>query len=208
LTVPSPAPDLSAAARDETVARIIAGFRDAMRELRCLGSERLLRQGVSMSHLHVMSLLEAHGATSMSRLADLVGVSMSNATGLIDRMEERGLVERFRTPGDRRVVFVRVTEHGRTSLGELELLRNDLLAQVLGHVDEERLAVLADAMADLRTAVDRYLADNAVAAAHQHARADPSETRPTTRRKTAWKPSRTPPPPHRPRPWPRTRPSA
>jgi DNA-binding MarR family transcriptional regulator len=184
LTAPSPA--AAGATRDAAVAQIIAGLRDAMRELRCLGSERLLRQGVSMSHLHVMSLLEAHGATSMSRLADLVGVSMSNATGLIDRMEERGLVERFRMPGDRRVVFVRVTEHGRTALGELELVRNDLLARVLGHLDDDRLAGVAEAMTDLRTAVDRFLAEDAVAAAPQHAHAghppaDPAPVAPATR---------------------------
>ena len=42
----------------------------------------------------------------MSRLAEMLDVSLSNATGLIDRMEERGFVERIRVPDDRRVVLV------------------------------------------------------------------------------------------------------
>ena len=45
----------------------------------------------------------------MSRLAEMLDVSLSNATGLIDRMEERGFVERIRVPEDRRVVLVRIT---------------------------------------------------------------------------------------------------
>ena len=44
----------------------------------------------------------------MSRLAELLDVSLSNATGIVDRMEERGLVERVRVPDDRRVVLVRI----------------------------------------------------------------------------------------------------
>ena len=40
----------------------------------------------------------------MSRLADVAGVSLSNATGLVDRMEERGYIERTRVPEDRRIV--------------------------------------------------------------------------------------------------------
>ena len=42
-----------------------------MGELKCLGSERLVRLGISMSQLHVMHLLDRHGDIPMSRLAEL-----------------------------------------------------------------------------------------------------------------------------------------
>src|SRR5437870_3109067 len=83
---------------------IIAGVRTALREMKCIGSERIVRRGLSMSTWHVLVMLERHGDMSMSRLADLLDVSLSNATGLVDRMEERGLIERVRVPDDRRVV--------------------------------------------------------------------------------------------------------
>ena len=51
-----------------------------------------------MAQLHVMNLLERHGEMPMSRLAEMIDVSDSNATGLIDRVEERGFVERIRVP--------------------------------------------------------------------------------------------------------------
>ncbi len=54
----------------------------------------------------------------MSRLAELLDVSLSNATGLVDRMEERGLVERVRVPDDRRVVLVRLTAAGQAALAD------------------------------------------------------------------------------------------
>ncbi len=47
-----------------------------------------------MAQLHILCILHGHGQMPMSRLADVLDVSLSNATGLIDRMEERGFVER------------------------------------------------------------------------------------------------------------------
>lgn len=133
--------------------RIIADFRSAMAELRCMGSERLLRLGVSMSQLHVMSMLDRHGDMPMSRLAEMVDVSLSNATGLIDRMEERGFVERVRVPDDRRVVLVRITETGRRLLDDIEVLRAETLRTVLDRLDPGQLDGIARATADLRDAL-------------------------------------------------------
>jgi DNA-binding MarR family transcriptional regulator len=124
-----------------------------IRELRCIGSERLHRQGVSMTHFHVMSLLDRHGEMTMSNLAELLDVSLSNATGLVDRMAERGLVERRRVEDDRRVVLVRVTEDGRHTMANLEVLRNDLLTRILGQLDRAQLERLARSLDDLRGAV-------------------------------------------------------
>ena len=91
---------------------IVADFRATMMELKCVGSERLLRQGISMTQLHILHMLERHGQMPMSRLAEVLDVSVSNATGLVDRMEERGLVARTRVPEDRRVVLVQVSPRG------------------------------------------------------------------------------------------------
>ena len=66
-----------------------------------------------MAQLHIMYTLQRHGEMTMSQLADVLNVSFSNATGLIDRIEERGFIERIRVPEDRRIVVVRVTDRGR-----------------------------------------------------------------------------------------------
>lgn len=152
----------------EVVERIIAGFHAAMLELRCLSSQRMLRRGVSMTHYHVMSMLERHGEMTMSRLAEMLDVSLSNATGLVDRMEERGLVERVRSAADRRVVLARITSHGRELLAEVEILREDIIGRVLGRLDDERLAHVARAMEDLRGAVTAVLAEDPAMFDHAH----------------------------------------
>jgi DNA-binding MarR family transcriptional regulator len=80
-------------------------------------------------------------------------VSFSNATGIVDRMEERGLVERVRVRDDRRVVLVRIAARGIQALEEIEAVKQDRLQAILGHLDEDQLDRLASALEDIRSAV-------------------------------------------------------
>src|SRR5213593_1648785 len=121
-----------ASAEAELVERIMDEFHSSIRELRCTGMGRLVKAGLSMTNLHVLGLLSRHGELPMSRLAEILDVSLSNATGLIDRMEERGLVERLRVPDDRRIVKVRLSAAGSRTLEEAEILKKDLVAKILG----------------------------------------------------------------------------
>src|ERR687898_2366434 len=113
---------------------IIADFRAAMAQLKCASSERVLRRGLSMAQLHILYTLQRNGEMPMSRLAEVLNVSLSNATGLIDRIEERGFVERTRVPEDRRIVLIRVTPAGTKMLEEVDALSDDLLRGVLARL--------------------------------------------------------------------------
>jgi DNA-binding MarR family transcriptional regulator len=133
-------------------ASIIAQFRAALRELRCAGGDRMRRAGLSFTHFHILSLLDRHGEMPMSRLADMLDVSLSNTSGVIDRLEERGLVERIRVPDDRRIVLVRPSDIGRRALGEAEVLKDEMVQQVLDRLDAAQLDRLARAVDDLQGA--------------------------------------------------------
>jgi len=154
--------------RSAVTAKMIAELRGALGELHCVGSQRLVRRGVSMSHFHLMAMLERHGELPMSRIADVLDISLSNATGLIDRMEERGLVERARVPDDRRVVLVRVTDDGRRVLADLEVFRDEVVARILGRLDDRQLSRLVAAVGDLRTAIGAMVVDEPGLLAHDH----------------------------------------
>jgi len=124
-----------------------------MTMLKCAASERVLRRGLSMAQLHILYMLQRHGQMPMSRLAEVLNVSDSNATGLIDRVEERGYVERTRVAEDRRIVLIRVTEAGEKMLGEIDALSDELLRSVLGHLDRSKLAGVRQAFASMRDAL-------------------------------------------------------
>ena len=156
--------------------RIAAGIHDMIAGFRCAGTGRLVKAGVSMTHMHVMWLLQHHGDLTMSRLADLMDVSLSNATGIVDRMEERGLVERVRVPDDRRVVLVRIAAGGLQTLDTVEAIKQDRLGAILGHLDAMQLDRVASALDDLRGAVAAELGPD-FGAGHDHVHAARTEGR-------------------------------
>jgi MarR family transcriptional regulator, organic hydroperoxide resistance regulator len=156
------------------VTTIIEDLRTAFDELRCVGSERLVKAGVSMTHLHVLSMLDHHGEMPMSHLADLLDISVSNATGLVDRLEERGLVERVRDLHDRRVVIARLSTGGRAMLDEIQVLREDLIRSILGRLNMSQLDGVAQAIHDLRDAAMAVSSSEPELVAHWHAHAHPS----------------------------------
>ena len=112
-------------------------------------------RSVSKLNLVVLMLLDDHGPLPMSRLAALVDVSLSNLTGIIDRMEQHGLVERFRDDRDRRLVLVRATTVGVSRCEEMDGLRREQLRRLVEALDPEARAVVLEAAQALGRAVTR-----------------------------------------------------
>jgi len=69
-------------------------------------------EGLQISQFAVLRFLR-RGPMRMTELAELTGTSSANVTGMIDRLVERGVVERKNDTKDRRVVLVSLTETGR-----------------------------------------------------------------------------------------------
>jgi MarR family transcriptional regulator, organic hydroperoxide resistance regulator len=61
---------------------------------------------------HVLRLLEPGQPLPMRTLARKLCCDASNVTGIVDRLEERGLVQRTAAPADRRVRMLVVTDSG------------------------------------------------------------------------------------------------
>ncbi len=106
----------------------------------------------SLIHLNVLTILEMDGSASMSHLADALGVSVASMTGIVDRMEKRGLVERRRDGADRRVVLVYPTEAGRDVFREIDRRRREGLEKMLAQLGDKELAGLLAGHRALRTA--------------------------------------------------------
>jgi DNA-binding MarR family transcriptional regulator len=132
------------------VLAISADLQDMFGRMRRTWWERMVQQGLSTTHLHVLSVLEGQGEMTMSRLAELLSVTQSNVTGLIDRLEERGLVERERDRADRRVYIVRLSEGGRRQLADIQMIREELLQTLLAPLDLDELRCLERAFALIR----------------------------------------------------------
>jgi DNA-binding MarR family transcriptional regulator len=78
-----------------------------------------LELDMSTPQFKALLLISEEAGIRMRELARKIGGSFSNATVLVERLVERGLVERLAEPEDRRVVLVRVSEEGRRLIEKL-----------------------------------------------------------------------------------------
>lgn len=138
-----------------------------------MSGDRMRRTEISFAQVHILSMLDRHGDMPMSRLADKLDVSLSNASGVIDRLEERRLVERLRVPDDRRVVLVRATDEGRAALARAEVLKDELMRAILERLDDRRLVRLAAALDDVRISAEEVFANDPALGLHDHVHDEP-----------------------------------
>lgn len=92
---------------------------------------------LTMPQLKTLRLL-SQGPQRMSDVASYLGVTLSSATSMIDRLVSKGLVERARDPEDRRVVTCRLSPLGREQVDRFWRIhrRNvELLAEALSPED-------------------------------------------------------------------------
>ena len=83
------------------------------------GSERYTKEinkkyNVSAAQVNCLLALHEYGPLPPSQIAKMILVNSSTVTGIIDRLEQKGLVERQRISQDRRVITVQLTESGKT----------------------------------------------------------------------------------------------
>jgi DNA-binding MarR family transcriptional regulator len=79
----------------------------------------LAAQGLTPARTHLLWELGRRGPSTQRALADALGVSARNVTGLVDALEGTGFVVRQPHPEDRRATLVTFTERGATVFEEM-----------------------------------------------------------------------------------------
>ena len=113
------------------------------------------RHSLSLAHLNVLTVIERLGPMPMRRLAEEMDVSDASATGIVDRMEKRGLVERRHATDARRVVMVYQTDAGRSVFSGMAVQRRETLTKVLAALTEAEMSSLLVGMKALHASRDR-----------------------------------------------------
>ena len=110
--------------------------------------------GLSQVQCHVLHLMDPGRPVPMARLAESLSCDASNVTGLVDRMEARGLVSRARDSADRRVITVYLSAHGREIVDSLDAPMQALHERQFEHLSRSDLKMLDDLLSKVRGDVD------------------------------------------------------
>lgn len=114
-----------------------------------------LRREVGISIVWYEALLRLarspEGRMPITELGEAIGLTSGGATRLVDRLVERGYVERVPCPADRRVHWTQLTEAGLEVLtAATEVHLEDLDEHLVGRLTDTELATLADLLRRLR----------------------------------------------------------
>ena len=136
---------MSRASFKEDLDRIVEGIIYLVTESRRLSKDEASQYGVTPTQLSVLKLLHEIGDLSLGTLSREIRAHNSTVTGIVDRMEAAGLVERARSEEDRRVWIIRLTAQGRrvaerAKVSPWEILKGALAA--LPTADQERLTAI------------------------------------------------------------------
>jgi MarR family transcriptional regulator, 2-MHQ and catechol-resistance regulon repressor len=101
-----------------------------------IGFARLFRRwGLTSSQFNVLRILRGEGKPlPILEIASRTVTVVPGITGLIDRLEKAGFVNRRRCSDDRRIVYVSLTDRARKTLAEIDRPLLDLHRRVMGHL--------------------------------------------------------------------------
>ena len=120
------------------------------RRLRHGTRHRLAPLGLTPGQGRALSVLErAGGPLRMAELAAALRVVPRSATGVVEGLEELGLVRRDTDPADRRSVLVSLTEAGRGTLEELAEARSQTAEELFGSLEPAEQRRLLDLLSRL-----------------------------------------------------------
>jgi DNA-binding MarR family transcriptional regulator len=112
---------------------------------------------LSPTQYNVLRILRGVGDEGLpcGRIAERMLTHDPDMTRLLDRLEKRGLIERFRDKVDRRVVLTHITPAGRKLLAGLDEAIVELHKEQLGHLGARELKALATLLAGARERAEK-----------------------------------------------------
>lgn len=120
-----------------------------MRNLRSASSEMSFDIELSYPQILMLYALLEKGTSTMSDLANWLRVTHGVATRTVDRLVEKGVVERRHDEKDRRVVLVSLTDEGREYAERIISVHLDKLDRILSDIPEEKKANFLDMLLEI-----------------------------------------------------------
>ncbi|MCP4398727.1 MAG: MarR family transcriptional regulator [bacterium] len=143
------------ATENEMVIKEIVGAIRRLVRVVYLDTSKISRQfGLTGSQNMVLRSLIHNGSLSSADLSRKLYVTPSNITGVIDRLEKKGLVERVKKVGDRRVALITLTDTGTELSKSLPDPIEKRFISELAHLEPEHVQILAMAMNQILNLVD------------------------------------------------------
>ncbi len=111
---------------------------------------------VPLSQLKSLLIITSKGETNYRTLAEDLGVTPGDVTGLVERLVSQGLVNRKPNPKDRRIVLLQASDKGRQLLADLMESQTQHTIRILKYLSLQELQSLSQGLAGVIHAVEGH----------------------------------------------------
>lgn len=127
-----------------------------------LQSKRVVKScGLTIPQVMVLRAIRSLGDVTVKRISDDVSLSQATVTTILNRLEDRQLVERMRSNSDRRIVNARLTEKGLHVLETVPPLLHESFIQRFENLDGTEQSDVLSALQRIATMMDAETLDAA-----------------------------------------------
>ena len=140
----------------ELIKQVIGLQRQVRRILRSRMTDAWMNLNLTIPQLKSLFLIAREGSMNTKSLAEALGVTPSNVTGIVDRLVKQGLVSRQENPEDRRMLELRVTAKGERILTSLREETISSMSEVLTRMSVEELSALARGLSSMVKAAEAH----------------------------------------------------
>ena len=123
--------------------------------------EEFDQTGFSPYHHSVLALLDEGARDTQAAIADALQLDRGTLVGLLDSLQEHGLIERHRDQNDRRRHIVTLTPAGRSQLARFRTIIASLEREFLGPLDDTERAGLLEVLSRIARHHDPHFAQGA-----------------------------------------------
>jgi DNA-binding MarR family transcriptional regulator len=119
--------------------------------------KKLCQMKIGPPHMKVLFLLcSMEKEPTISRISKTLSISLAMMTRIIDRLEEKKLVQRISDPKDRRVIRIHITKKGRKLAHELKELRKKEIVRLMSSFNRKDRKKFMNSMDTVLEVLLRY----------------------------------------------------
>lgn len=137
--------------QNETYGAVTWAYKVMARRIAGMFSE----EGLTQPQFQALRIVAKKGAVCMREISDAMFVTPANITGIIDRLEARGLLTRAGRKGDRRTTDIMLTTKGKALQGRVAEKYGRFMQNALGVFTQEEQKTLRDLLLKLQEGMSR-----------------------------------------------------
>ena len=136
---------------------------DSWKRIKVAAETNLMRAELTVAEYRILRVLKEHGSSPMNRFCPETMLSQPTITGIVDKLEQRGLAERVRSKEDRREVLIAITPKGSAAYAKGEEIHTRFVEKALSGLKPGELTQLVSLLENVADASDLMIKEQGIA---------------------------------------------